>query len=292
MYAQVNGTRLYFQTRGQGTPMLMMHGGPGLDHTYFLPWFDALCSQMEIIYYDHRMSGRSERPRDLAGITHDTWIADADALRARLGHDRIILFGHSYGGGLALEYALKYGDHLAGLVLCCTSPAFDYLDVILENANARGTAEQLRAFEAVLSGSLKEDAEWRKMWMTYLPLYFKRYDPAVGAALDRRTVYSVAAQNNANANCLPFFNMLDRLSMITTPTLIISGREDWITPPAQAGERIHAGLPNSESVVFEESGHFPFIEETGPFMELISDWVAGLGTTGTQHYVMDRAGGM
>ena len=276
MYARVNGTRLYYEVRGQGIPMMMMHGGPGLDHTYFLPWFDPVCAQMELIYYDHRRNGRSERPQSMAEISHDTWIADADALRAQLSYDRIILFGHSYGGALALEYALKYGDHLAGLVLCCTAPTFDYLDVILENAKARGTAEQLKAIEAVLSGTIHEDAEWQKMWMTYLPLYFKEYDPSVGTAMDRRTVYSVAAQNHANTHCLPCFNMLDRLGMITTPTLVISGREDWITPPAQAGERIHAGLPNSESVVFEESGHFPFIEETGPFTKLIADWIAGL----------------
>jgi len=272
--------------------MLMMHGGLGLDHTYFLPWFDPLCAHMELIYYDHRGNGRSERPQSMAGISHDTWIADADALRAQLGYDRVILFAHSYGGGLALEYALKYGDHLAGLVLCCTAPAFDYVDVILENAKARGTAEQLEALDAVLSGTITEDAEWQKMWMTYLPLYFKKYDPAVGAAMDKQMVYSVAAQNHANAHCLPSFNTLDDLSKITTPTLVISGREDWITPPAQAGERIHARLPNSESVVFEESGHFPFIEETGPFMKLIADWTAGLGTARSEHYIPDPIPGM
>ena len=287
MYAQVNNTRLFFQVRGQGIPMLMMHGGLGLDHTYFLPWFDSLCAQMEIIYYDHRSNGRSERPQGMGGISHDTWIADADALRAHLGFEQIILFGHSYGGALALEYALKYRDRLAGLVLCCTAPVFDYIDVILENAKARGTAEQLKALEAVLSGAIQEDAEWRKMWMTYLPLYFKEYDPAVATAMDRQTVYSAAGQKHANEHCLPFFNTLDHLRKIDTPTLVISGREDWITPPVQAGERIHARLPNSESVVFEESGHFPFIEETGPFMQLISDWVAGLGTATVQHCVLD-----
>ena len=290
MYARVNGTRLYFQVRGQGIPMLMMHGGLGLDHTYFLPWFDPLCAQMEIIYYDHRGNGRSERPQSMVGISHDTWIADADALCSHLGFEQIILFGHSYGGALALEYALKYRDRLAGVVLCCTAPTFDFLDVILDNAQARGTAEQLEALEKLLSGAVHEDAEWQKMWMTYLPLYFKEYDPAVGSAMDRQTVYSVAAQNHANAHCLPLFNALNQLRKIETPTLIISGREDWITPPVQAGERIHARLPNSESVVFEESGHFPFIEETGPFMQLISDWVAGLGTTTGKHCVLDRVG--
>ncbi len=292
MYASVNGTRLYFRTRGQGTPMLMMHGGPGLDHTYFLPWFDALCSEMELIYYDHRWNGRSGRPENAAGTSHDTWIDDADALRARLGHDRIILFGHSYGGALALEYALKYGDRLSGLVLCCTAPAFDYLDAVLENAMARGTPEQLSALQAVLSGTVEGDAEWREKWMTYLPLYFKRYDPAVGAAMDRETVYSIAAQNNETLNRLPSFNVLDRLGAITTPTLIISGREDLITPPAHTGERIHTALPNSKWVVFEESGHFPFIEETGPFMQTLLDWISGLDHGRCRTRPMDKASGI
>jgi proline iminopeptidase len=293
MYASVNDTRLHYQVRGQGVPMMMMHGGPGLDHTYFLPWFDALCSHMELIYYDHRGNGLSERPDNLSGISHDTWVEDADALRAHLGHERIILFGHSYGGGLALEYALKHGDRLAGLVLCCTAPAFDYLDIFLESARSKGTPEQLSALASVLSGTLQEDADWQKMWMTYLPLYFKEYDPAVGAAMDEKTVYSAAAQNHANVHCLPSFNTVGQLGKIETPTLVISGREDWITPPAQAGERIHAGLPRSEAVVFEQSGHFPFIEETGPFMQLISDWVAGLDSGTLRHpCAMDPASGM
>jgi proline iminopeptidase len=264
--------------------MLIMHGGPGLDHTYFIPWLDPLCEQMAVICYDHRGNGRSERPESLAGVTHDTWIEDADALRRELGYERIILFGHSYGGGLALEYALRYGEHLAGLVLCSTAPAFDYLDIILENAMARGTREQLDAFETVLSGTLTDDAQWRRLWMSYLPLYFKKFDPAVAAAMDRAMIYSAAAQRHANQHCLASFNVLSRLPKISAPTLILSGREDWITPPAWAGERIHAGIPHSESVIFERSGHFPFIEETGPCLRVIADWVAQLETSGKRRH--------
>jgi proline iminopeptidase len=291
MFAQVNHTTLYFQTRGQGRPMLMMHGGLGLDHTYFLPWFDPLCAQTQLIYYDHRGNGRSDRPESMAGISHDTWIADADALRAHLGHERIILFGHSYGGFLAQEYALEYGDHLAGLILCSTAPAVDYPDVILANGRARGTAEQLKAFEVVLSGAMKEDAEWQKLWMTYLPLYFKKYDSAVGAIMDRNTVYSVAALNQCNAHCLPAFTTLDRLSEISVPTLVISGTDDWMTPVAQGAERIHARLPNSELVLLDESGHFPFVEETDRFMQVVGDWIAGLDQTRPQHEIMGSAVG-
>ena len=75
---------------------------------------------------------------------------------------------------------------------------------------------------------------------------------------------------------LPSFNSLGRLHEIAVPTLIISGKEDWIMPPAQGAERLHAGIPNSELVIFENSGHFPFVEEQERFTKLVSEWVGGL----------------
>jgi proline iminopeptidase len=277
MFAQVNGTELYYHTHGQGRPMLLMHGGLGLDHTAMPPTFDALGDEYTLIYYDHRGNGRSARPASFDGITHDTWADDADALRAQLGYDRIIVFGHSYGGFLAQEYALRYGDHLAGLILCCTAPAIDYMDVVQANALARGTPAQLAALTVAFSRPLADETEWRATWRTLMPLYFKHYDPQVGAAMDAATIYSAAAWNHVNANCLPVFNTLARLGEIDVPTLVISGAVDWITPPAQGGERLRAGIPNAELVVFEESGHWPFLEESERFQQVVRDWVSRLG---------------
>jgi proline iminopeptidase len=277
MFAQVNGTELYYHTHGQGQPMLLMHGGLGLDHTAMPPTFDALGDQCTLIYYDHRGNGRSARPASFDGITHATWADDADALRAHLGYDKIILFGHSYGGFLAQEYALRYGNHLAGLILCCTAPAIDYMDVVQANALARGTPAQLAALTVAFSRPLADENEWRSTWRTLIPLYFKRYDPQVGMAMDATTVYIAEAWNHVNANCLPLFNTLDQLGQIGVPTLVISGAVDWITPPAQGGERLRAGIPNAELVVFEESGHWPFLEEPERFQQVIRDWVARLG---------------
>lgn len=100
MRVQLSDTELFFEPFGQGHPVLIMHGGLGLDHTYFRPWLDKLADVAELIYYDHRANGRSARPSVIEGIGHETWAADADALRAHLGYDRIILLGHSYGGFL------------------------------------------------------------------------------------------------------------------------------------------------------------------------------------------------
>ena len=276
MQAQINDTQLYVHTYGQGRPLLMMHGGLGLDHTCFPPWFDSLGDQAELIYYDHRGNGRSQRPASFDGITHETWAADADALRQHLGHERIILFGHSYGGFLAQEYALRYGDQLDGLILCCTAPAFDYPDVATANAMARGSADSLAALNDAFGRPMNDDADFQNIWNALLPMYFKKYDPQVGATMDETTKYSGGAWNHVNANCLPTFNTLPHLGEISVPTLVLSGIDDWITPPAQGGQRLHQAIPNSQMVVFENSGHYPFIEETDSFMQTVRDWLSGL----------------
>ena len=145
MFAKVNGTELFYAVHGEGRPMLVMHGGLGVDHTVFRPWLDLLGDRFQLIFYDHRGNGRSERPASLAGVDHGTWAADADALRDHLGHDRIFILGNSYGGVLGQEYALRFGDRLDGLVLVSSLPAWDWGDVVLANVRARNTgADRLR----------------------------------------------------------------------------------------------------------------------------------------------------
>ncbi len=277
MQTQINGNEVYYTTNGQGRPMLLMHGGSGLDHTYFRPWLDTLSDQVQLIYYDQLGQGRSTRPQSYEGISMGTWADEADALRASLGHERIILLGHSFGGFIAQEYALRHGDHLEGLILCDTAPVLDYQDVIMANAQSRGTPEQVQAVIAGLSAPVADDASFQQLLTTILPLYFNTYDPEVGKQMDDAIQYSAQGFNQGMGVCLPTFNVLSRLGEITVPTLIMAGRHDWITPPAQGAERLHAGLPNAKLVIFEESGHFPFIEEHDKFVHAVRDWLNSLG---------------
>ncbi len=277
MQTQINGNEVYYTTNGQGRPMLLMHGGSGLDHTYFRPWLDTLSDQVQLIYYDQLGQGRSTRPQSYEGISMGTWADEADALRASLGHERIFLLGHSFGGFIAQEYALRHGDHLEGLILCDTAPVLDYQDVIMANAQSRGTPEQVQAVIAGLSAPVADDASFQQLLTTILPLYFNTYDPEVGKQMDDAIQYSAQGFNQGMGVCLPTFNVLSRLGEITVPTLIMAGRHDWITPPAQGAERLHAGLPNAKLVIFEESGHFPFIEEHDKFVHAVRDWLNSLG---------------
>ena len=271
----VDGAELFYETLGRGPLVMTMHGGLGFDHTYFRPWLDPLAERATVAYYDHRGNGRSSRG-DLDRVDHATWADDADRLRAALGHDRMVLFGHSYGGFLAQQYALRHPERLRGLVLCDTAPAFDYPDVQMKNAQARGTPEQLQALQQGMSGPSSDDAAFAAGTLCVLPMYFHHYRPAYGEAFARMR-FSAAAFSAGMFRCLPRFNTLARLGEIRVPTLILAGRDDWITPPAQGAERLHHGIAGSRQVLFDDSGHYPFIEEPARFVQVVGDWLSTLG---------------
>lgn len=262
---------LFWETVGGGPPMLVMHGGLGLDHTYFRPWLDKLASRFKLIYYDHRGNGRSGGRNQMASISVGTWVDDADRLRSQLGHDRIVLFGHSHGGCLALDYALRYPDHLEALILCSTTPAFDYPDVIIGNARERCTPEVFEMLMGAFSKPIADEATFEKIWWIALPLYFANYDAELGKTMLGKIHFSVDAFNHFQFKCLPHFNVSSVLSQVSAPTLVLAGRHDWITPVGQA-QRLAEGIPKAQLKIFERSGHFPFIEENDDLIRGVIRW--------------------
>jgi pimeloyl-ACP methyl ester carboxylesterase len=142
---------LFTERMGDGPPMLVMHGGLGFDHCCFRPWLDALAGNATLIYYDHRGNGRSVEPADWDSFGLAEWTADADAVRAAHGADRLVVLAHSCGVFLALEYARRFPERVAGLVLCCGAPALDYPEMdatahaLREMYNLTRTETQLAA---------------------------------------------------------------------------------------------------------------------------------------------------
>jgi len=246
-----------------------MHGGLGLDHAYLPPYFARLEQRRRIIHYDHRGHGLSDAPEDWSTVTFDALTADADAVRAQVIGDKTALFGHSYGGFIALHYALRYAENLTGLVLCATA---SNLTDHAPKMPASATPAQQTAFGEIFSAPMQDDADWRRHWSTVLPMYFHADASESIAAMDAATTYRAAAWNRGLA-LLADYNLKDRLREIQTPVLIIAGRHDFIVPPAYA-EDLHRALPNAELVMFENSGHFPFIEEADKFIDTLGNWLA------------------
>lgn len=275
MYFSVDRGSIFHERVGSGPPMLVMHGGLGLDHTVFRPWLDAVGGFAELIYYDHLGNGRSETSASPGSLSHGTWVHTADQLRRHLEHERVLLFGHSYGAMLTLEYALTHSEHVSGLVLCNVAPAMDYPDVIM--ANARRKAPDEATFQAlleVLSGPAHSDDAWERGFRAISPLYFHEYDPARHEPVLDDVRFRAAVANRATFECLPAFDVRNRLEEIRVPTLVLSGADDWIMPPQEAGGRVAAGIAHAEHVIFQKSGHWPFVEENARFVAVLRDWLA------------------
>jgi proline iminopeptidase len=265
--ALVNGTELFYTRVGEGLPCLVMHGGLGLDHTYLHPSLDPLGDTLQLIYYDHRGNGRSGRP-DKQTMTHAQFADDAAALASHLEHEQVAVLGHSYGGFIALEFALRHPDRVSHLVLLDTAPVAPesgYPDEIAANALRMGATQEM---QEAMQRDVTTDEELRESLSIFYPIYFKHYDPVIGARLLENLIVTVSG----DAIDGDAYNVTARLGEIQTPTLVMVGRDDWICPPSQA-HILHDGISGSELVIFEESGHFPYVEESEAFFKTIRDWI-------------------
>ena len=265
--AHLNGTDLFYVEVGEGLPCLVMHGGLGFDHTCLQPWLDPLGDVMHLVYYDHRGNGRSGRPPS-GTITFEQLCADADGLRDYLGFEEVAVLGYSFGGFVALEYALRYPEYLSHLILLESAPTSDYWEEVKANARRKGaTPEQLDALEASANN---EEEFWHLLKLTE-PLYFHTYDADLAERVLGKTIVSVEALEASGA-ILEGWDLTPRLSEISVPTLILVGKDDFICPPSQA-KIMHERIPNSELVIFEKSGHFAHVEEPEAFFEAVRGWV-------------------
>ncbi|HSG49244.1 MAG TPA: alpha/beta fold hydrolase, partial [Longimicrobiales bacterium] len=113
----VNGTELFVKRVGSGSPVLVIHGGPVMEHGYLLPWLEPLARERELIFFDQRLSGRSAGVVDSASVRLDTLVADMEGIRQALGLERWDLLAHSWGGLLAQRYAVLHPERVASMVL-------------------------------------------------------------------------------------------------------------------------------------------------------------------------------
>ncbi|WDZ86729.1 alpha/beta fold hydrolase [Micromonospora cathayae] len=279
MFVEINGNRLNVDVLGDGPgkpTMIVHHGAPGLGslaepRASFGPFADTY----RVVVFDARGSGVSEGNPP---FTHEQWAADVDGLRAWVGADRIVMAGGSYGGFIAMEYALRYPDRVAGLVLRDTAADHSNQELALRNALASSRVEIDRAkLDRIMSGTVRDDADLKDCWAEILPLYDHDLDWAKVRLRVEATPYRYATHNYAFAVNQPNYDITPLLPRITCPTLVTVGRHDWITPVA-CSETIASLVPDARLVVFEHSGHSPQLEEAERFQSVVRAFLAELAT--------------
>jgi len=268
----VNGTELYVKQVGSGDPIVVVHGGPVLEHGYLLPHLLPLARSHELIFYDQRLSGRSAGTVDSSTVRLSTFVEDIEALRVSLGLGRIVLMGHSWGGLLAMEYAVRYGEHLHALVLLDPMPPSAALwrreQSLLAARVTPPDSADLAALRATEAFAQREPAAVEAaLRVSFLPQFHDRtridalqlYVPPDYAERSRQFGYMMVD--------LLRFDLLDSLSAVTVPTLIVYGADE---PAADlSGTALVEHLPRARLVTVEGAGHFPFIEQPEAFLSTV-----------------------
>jgi pimeloyl-ACP methyl ester carboxylesterase len=272
----IRDASLFVQVVGQGYPLLIMHGGPGMDHTSMLP-LQPCADQFTLVFYDHRCNGRSEGA-EVTSMTWENLTADADALRERLGFDRWAVLGHSFGGMVALEYALRYPGRLSHLILMDTCGDTRWVqhnapEILAKRGYSDAAVEAARRF---FNGQLAPGEVFRAA-LKFARAYYYRFS-LLGTArqviLGPRVKMRPEAQIFGFSQLLTGWTVMDRLSEINVPTLVLAGRDDFQFPPEH--QAILADrLPNAQLEIIERAGHNAQMERPAEVVEVVRRFLTG-----------------
>jgi len=267
MRIEVNGVRLFVDVEGaklvpdgprmrEKPTLMLLHGGPGADHSNYKPEFSRLSDACQVIYYDHRGQGRSDASSP--GFWNlDQWADDLVGLCEALEIERPVVMGGSFGGYVAVAYATRYPEHPSKLILCSTraqAPDFERSLTVYERlggADARATAARYFADPS--------RANQDEFFRVCSPLYFRtRPDPDSM----RRTVRRPEVAEHFRRGELLKLNYLSALSNIKCPTLVIGGEDDPQIPIQDQVDIANAIPPHL--VQFRRvpnAGHFVFRDD-------------------------------
>ena len=270
----VNGARLYMRRIGDGPPVVVLHGGPGAHHDYLLPQYDLLARRRHLFYYDQRGGGRSPIARDMPAGWREH-VADLDALREQWRLDRVTLLGYSWGGLLAVLYALEHPDRIERLALVCPAPvAADWRDAFQRRLAERLADPRIVAARAALQASGLRDSDPEKYRRQAFALSVAGYfrDPSMAQHLTPFRVTQRTEQ--AVWESLGRYDLRERIRT-TFPrgrapvSLVVAGAFDPL--PIEAARELAALLETP--AVELATGHVPHVEAMEEFVRVLDGFL-------------------
>jgi proline-specific peptidase len=269
----IDDTSLYVSERGEGFPVLALHGGPGLDHHEFADYLDPLTDAFRLVLVDMRACGRSERP-PASTWTLERHAQDVVMLARALRLERYAVLGHSYGAFVALQSAVDFPGMAAQTVVSGGVPSLRFLGPFVErNLETFEPAELRRQVTEswAREPSVRTQEEFARLMADQLPFHFADpLDPRIAEYLARTsdTVYAPDVLRRSSSQGYGGIEVEDRLDLVASPTLVLTGRHDR-TCSVEAAEAIAAGITGAELEIFEHSGHMTFVEEPERYVEVV-----------------------
>ncbi len=283
-YASVNGEKIWYQVEGEGDPIVLIPGGPGDSHLYFTPWFDELAKSHKVIYFDAFGRGKSSRAKSKEEYSFRRDVDDLEGVRKALGFDKWSVLGHSYGGMVAQAYAIQYPTSVDKLILVDSFYDAEMWQENDDNSNYVMRTQLPEKWDELLkireAGYLSSSPEHIKVYTIPSGLLYW-YNPENISKMRRDSLswnsdvyYQIVGVDGdfiigGDIGRLDFRRDLKNLSM---PILITAGRYDRISDPRFA-VRYKMYAPQAEFVMFEKSGHNPYIEEKDKFFKILNDFL-------------------
>jgi len=291
-FVDSHGVLIYYETVGRGAPLMIVHGGPGASHDYFLPYLLPLMRSIKLVFIDERGSGKSAKVEDPKQYNVANMVEDLEAVRVALGLGKISMLGHSFGGVLVEAYALKYQKNLSHLILGSTFASTQEINEALAKMKADmdpKDRERLNALEAAGlfgKGEIWEHGRypeeyaklaWGKGYFPYI--YVNQpdpnYDPVSSNTTTAWDVYREMWGSDGEFivdGNLKEVEYVDRLSEIKVPTLIIVGEHDESDP--KMSKEMHERIAGSQLVILPRSGHMTFVDQPEMFLKTVREFVA------------------
>ncbi|MGB0834788.1 MAG: alpha/beta fold hydrolase [Psychrobium sp.] len=282
---------LYFESEGRGTPVVIINGGPGAGHSVFLGWFEFLTKQhYQVVYFDETGRGRATREVANKPLSPQMGVNDLESLRQHLKAEKIIIIAHSYGGIQGMQYALQYPKHVEKLIMVNASYDAQSQQMNIDNVKRVTQHQYPQRWQQVLKlrqqGIKSSDERYYDLLSTGPDMYW--YNTENRKKLrrvrtnDKRDRFNMQAYFDIVGDdpewtvdgTLKGITIEQELKGFTIPTLLIAGRFDKITSPKMV-YRLGQMMNNSttQQVMFEKSGHWPWVEENEKFEKVISEFL-------------------
>lgn len=277
-YIDVGPGRVWYESVGVGPAILLLHGGPGASSDYLVPLMDLAADGYRVVRYDQLGSRRSDKPEDVGLWIVPRFVDEAEAVRRALGLGKMRLIGQSWGSFLALEYALHHQKHLQCLVLYSGAASTEQCVAGMNSLRAQLPAESIAILDRYESSGEIDNPDY----VAAIEILYRRhlcrvnpYPPHLQEAMEHMAapVYNTMWGPNeftCTGNLMEW-ERRDRLGEIDVPTLILCGRHDEVVP--ECSMTMHAGIPGSQLVIFEESSHSAHFEEPERFYPVLREFL-------------------
>jgi proline iminopeptidase len=263
-----DGGSLFVQELGSGFPLLVLHGGPGLDHTMFRPYLDPLAADFRVLYVDQRGQGQSERV-DPATLSLESFARDVDLLAEALGLDEYALLGHSFGAVVTTWHAINLGTATAYVISGGGDSSENLLADVEASLEAMGEAGRPIADSWEHEKTVETEEELKELLRVQMPFHFAG-DPPPDFGEDTVGTPDVL-RHFANVGYGGFDYMSD-VGRVQKPTLIIVGERDRATTP-RAARVLHEGIAGSELIMVPGVGHMSFVEAQDEYLEAVRSFL-------------------